>query len=58
MSSFQPFVQTDVTHITVEGAVFEDVKKALGDSCEQFEGFSQPFPNYLVETDPKIVGGG
>ena len=29
MSSFQPFVQTDVKHITVEGTVFEDVKKAI-----------------------------
>ena len=29
MSSFQPFVQTDVTHITVEGAVLVDTEREI-----------------------------
>ena len=29
MSSFQPFVQTDVTHITVEGAVLVDTEQEI-----------------------------
>ena len=32
MSSLQPFVQTYVTHITVEGAVFEDTETKTGTS--------------------------
>ena len=36
MSSFQPFVQTDVTHITVEGAVLVDSERKIGASLSRY----------------------
>ena len=36
MSSLQPFVQTDVTHITVEGAVLVDTEREIETSLRKY----------------------